>query len=87
MSKNDDTILEFLSETGAAFSKRGLEVNFERRDIEISYSTIKRRIRRLEVVGLITCVEEKGGYYEITNLGETYLDGNLSAEELEELRD
>ncbi|SER11198.1 winged-helix domain-containing protein [Natrinema salaciae] len=86
MSKNDDTILEFLAETGAAFSKRGLEVNFERRDIEVSYSTIKRRIQRLEAAGLTECVEDSGGYYEITDFGERYLHGDLDDDELAELK-
>lgn len=77
MTDSDDTILEFLQETGAAFSQRGLEVNFNQRQIQLSYSTIKRRIDLLENAGLIQCVEEKGGYYEITERGEMYLEGEL----------
>lgn len=85
MNDSDDTILEFLEETGAAFSKRGIEVNFERRNIAISYSTIKRRVGKLEKAELIECIEEKGGYYEITDIGEKYLDGELDREDLEEV--
>ncbi|RQG97234.1 winged-helix domain-containing protein [Natrarchaeobius chitinivorans] len=83
MTDSDDTILEFLRETGAAFSKRGIQVNFENRGVKVSYSTIKRRLEHLENADLIECVEEKGGYYEITDLGKQYLEGELDAEDLE----
>ncbi|WP_224214567.1 winged-helix domain-containing protein [Natrinema longum] len=84
MNDSDDTILEFLAETGAAFSKRGLEVNFEQRGINVSYSTIKRRTEKLENAGLIKCVEQKGSYYAISESGEQYLEGELDMDNISE---
>lgn len=86
MNENDDTILEFLRDTDAAFPKKGLEVNLDLEGVEISYSTIKRRTGRLEDAGLIETVREKGSYYCITDRGERYLDGELEPAEIEPTR-
>jgi Fe2+ or Zn2+ uptake regulation protein len=79
MTGADDAILEFLAKTDAAFSKRGLEVNFEQKDIGVSYSTLKRRLPILEEHGLVEEVETEGAWYQITDNGRAYLAGELDA--------
>lgn len=79
MTGADDTILEFLAETDAAFSKRGLEVNFERENIGLSYSTLKRRLPTLEEHDLVEELETEGAWYRITDKGRAYLAGEFDA--------
>lgn len=79
MTGADDTILEFLAETDAAFSKRGLEVNFEQENIEVSYSTLKRRLPILEEHNLVEELETEGAWYHITDEGRAYLAGEFDA--------
>jgi DNA-binding PadR family transcriptional regulator len=84
MTGNDDSILEYLHEHDVALPPTGLEINLEREGISISYSTILRRLKKLEANGLVDKVREKEGYYAITEKGQEYLSGELDAEELEE---
>jgi DNA-binding PadR family transcriptional regulator len=44
---------------------------------------VKRRLPALEENGLIEKVDEKRGYYKITERGRGYLSGDLDAGELE----
>ena len=81
MTKADDVILEFLEESGAAHNKKGLEINLDLRGESVSYSTIQRRITKLEEVGLAREVREEGAWYQITDRGIAYLEGD------EDLRD
>ena len=83
MTGSDDQILELLADSGVALNKKAMEVNFELDGEDISYSTLKRRLPKLENAGLVELVRERGGYYRITDLGEQYLAGELDASELE----
>lgn len=82
MTDSDDKILELLEESGVALNKRGLEVNFDLRDVDISYSTIKRRLPDLVEAGLLEVVRRKGPYYRITESGREYLQGNHKPPEI-----
>lgn len=73
MTVSDDKILEFLSESGAAHNLKGIVLNCEDRDIEISYQTVKRRCPALSEAKLLETLDAKGLYYKITPLGEQYL--------------
>ena len=77
MTDKTDRILEFLADTGAAHSKRGIEVNLDALGQNVSYSTIKRHLPKLEAIGLVEVVREKGPYYRITKDGRAYLAGEL----------
>jgi len=77
MTARDDIILEYLAETGVSLNKRGLEVNLRGEGYDISYSTIKRRLPKLEEAGLIEVVRESGPWYRITDSGREYLDGDV----------
>lgn len=81
MTGSDDKILELLGESGVALNKRGIEVNFELGDEEISYSTIKRRLPKFVEAGLVEKVEAKGLYYQITEDGRQYLAGELNVKD------
>jgi predicted transcriptional regulator len=75
MTGRDDVILEYLQDTGVALNKRGLEINLALEGYNISYSTIKRRLPKLEKAGLIEVVDESGPWYRVTEKGESYLTG------------
>lgn len=75
LTENDDHILELLGETGVALNKRGLEVNLKLRDTPVSYSTIKRRVDKLDEVGFVEDIGETGSYYRISERGRRYLTG------------
>ena len=81
MTGRDDIILEYLADTGVALNKRGLEINLQEAGYDISYSTIKRRLPRLEDADLIEIVYDSGPWYRITERGKSYLEGD------EDLRD
>lgn len=75
MTAGDDAILEVLSETGAILNKKALEINLKSREGGPSYSTIQRRLAKLESVGLVEVAREQGSWYRITEKGERYLEG------------
>ena len=83
MTGNDDSILEFLAEHEVALPPRGLEINLQRNNVGISYRTINRRLKELQRDGLVEKIDEKSGYYAITEKGRDYLSGELDASELE----
>ncbi|WP_226010532.1 winged-helix domain-containing protein [Halomicrobium salinisoli] len=76
MTGRDDVILEFLAENNVALNKRGLEINLRAEGFDISYSTIKRRLPKLEEAGLLEIVDESGPWYRVTDRGEEYLAGD-----------
>ena len=84
MTGRDDIILELLSESGVALNKKGLELNLQRDGSDVSYSTLQRRLPKLEEAGLIEMVVEKGAWYAITDKGEAYLEGNLDLQDEDE---
>lgn len=85
MTKSDDAILEFLDEHALAFPPRAIEYNLRtRKDVEISYTTVNRRLKELLENGLVHKEYEEGGFYSITDRGRKYLAGELSKDDLEE---
>lgn len=76
MTGSDDRILEFLSESGTGHNLRGIQNNFEERGDSISYTTLKRRIPKLEDADLVYVIAGEGQYYAITERGEAYLRGD-----------
>lgn len=84
MTKNDDAILEYLEETGMALPPRGISFNMRTREnADISYSTVNRRLKQLLESSLVQKEYEPGGFYSITEKGQRYLQGEISANELE----
>ncbi|WP_018259317.1 winged helix-turn-helix domain-containing protein [Halomicrobium katesii] len=75
MTGRDDIILEFLDESGAILNKKALEINLNAEEAGISYSTIQRRLPKLEETGLVELVIEEGTWYRITDRGRSYLQG------------
>ncbi|ELK55830.1 phage PhiH1 repressor protein-like protein [Haloferax sp. BAB-2207] len=82
MTGNDDKILELLAQGCLALSKKAIMVNFELSGIDISYSTVKRRLPMLEDAGLVELVREQGGYYRITDQGIAYLNEEFEPPEI-----
>ncbi|REA03889.1 phage repressor protein [Haloferax sp. Atlit-6N] len=82
MTGNDDKILELLAQGRLALSKKAIMVNFELSGIDISYSTVKRRLPMLEDAGLVELVREQGGYYRITDQGISYLNEEFEPPEI-----
>ncbi|WP_254544133.1 winged helix-turn-helix domain-containing protein [Halomarina pelagica] len=84
MTDSDDTILEFLQDCNLALPPRAIEYNLRsRHNVEISYSTVNRRLKPLFEVGLVQKEYPKGGFYSLTEKGRAYLAGDLEASELE----
>ncbi|RQG92351.1 transcriptional regulator [Natrarchaeobius chitinivorans] len=76
----DDRILETLDSSGLILSPAVLAINIDK-----SRDEVNRRLSVLVDYGVVRRV--KRGYYEITDLGEQYLEGELDASELEEPAD
>lgn len=72
----DDRILEALHSSGMVLSPAVIGKNIDR-----SREEVTRRLSVLVDYGLVIRVER--GYYEITELGEQYLEGELDASNLE----
>ena len=83
MTGHDDSILEYLDEHDVALPPRGLEINLNREDVSISYRTINRRLKELQDADLVQKIDDKSGYYAITQKGREYLSGELDASELD----
>lgn len=66
----DDRILEALATSGMVLSPSVIAFNIDK-----SRSEVNRRLSELVDHGLVDRV--KRGYYEITEAGEQYLDGNI----------
>ncbi len=71
----DERILEILS-TGLTLTPQVIAKNIGKSRVHVS-----RRLGTLVEYGFVARVER--GYYEITDLGEQYLDGNLDADDLD----
>lgn len=78
MTQTDDRILELLDESDLILSPGILAVN-----LDYSRSWVSQRIKKLVDADLIRKVD--GGHYEITDRGRAYLEGEIDAEELEDL--
>lgn len=72
----DDRILEALQSSGMVLSPAVIGKNIGR-----SREQVTRRLSILVNYGLVTRVER--GYYEITDQGEAYLEGDLDARNLD----
>ena len=72
----DERILEALDSSGMILSPAVIARNIDR-----SREEVTRRLSDLVKYGLASRVER--GYYEITDLGEQYLEGDLDADDLE----
>ena len=79
MTKSDPAILEFFAETGVAMPPAVVSYNID----GVSHPTVKRRLPVLVENELLEKVDDKRGYYRITDLGREYLAGELEAEDLE----
>ena len=78
MTRADDAILALLSEAGIAANPSTIASNI---DYDPRYTA--RRCRILADRGLASRIDEAKAMYEITDLGQQYLDGEVEASELE----
>jgi predicted transcriptional regulator len=79
MTQADDTILEFFEEHTIALPPSAVAYN-----VDFSTTHVRNRMRKLADEGLLKKVDEKKGYYEITDRGRSYLAGDLDASDLED---
>ena len=75
MNQTDDRILELLDESGLVLSPSVIAVN-----LDYTRNWVSRRISQLVDAGLIEKVD--GSYYEISELGQAYLKGDVDAKVL-----
>ena len=83
MTRADDAILEFLLNEG----NRPLIANPATVEANIDYkiSHVRRRLRALQKGELVEYYDEDRGLYQITDRGRAYLDGDLDADDLEDI--
>ena len=79
MTKSDPALLEFFAETDIAMPPAVVSYNID----GVSHPTVKRRLPMLADNGLLKKVDDDRGYYRITDLGRSYLAGDLEADDLE----
>lgn len=77
MNQTDDRILDLLDESGLLLSPAVIAVN-----LDYSRNWVSKRLARLLEAGLVE--KSESSYYEITDLGQQYLSGQIEAEVLEE---
>ncbi len=82
MSLNDTVVLEFLHEHDLEMPPKPLWANLNRHGHEIGYSTVQLRISVLDEHGFLEKADS--GYYQVSNLGERWLDDDLDPEELQD---
>ena len=79
MTRADDYILELLREAGIAANPSTIAFN-----IDYDRRYVSKRCRTLAEHGLLDREHPSKAMYRITDRGEAYLDGDLTAPELED---
>lgn len=84
MGESDPFILEFLFNNGDPITStpRVIAAN-----IDYQPATARERVTPLRRAGLIEYTDERSALYQITDLGERYLNDELSEDEIEEIDD
>ena len=90
MNEVDTAILEYLEELGAvdghpvSMAPTPLYVNLVQQMavVDVQPNTLSRRMGRLAEMGMLERVDEKRGYYWITEKGEAFLAGELNSEDI-----
>jgi predicted transcriptional regulator len=86
MNEVDDAILEFFVEQSETIALPPTVVWYNLAEvnnvIDKSSDTVARRMRKLPKRGLLKKVDEKRGYYQLTQKGRDYLVGDLDAEDV-----
>ncbi|WP_424005691.1 MarR family transcriptional regulator (plasmid) [Haloarcula salina] len=77
MNQTDDRILALLSESGLMLSPAVIAVN-----LDYTRNWVSKRLALLLDAGLVQ--KSQSSYYEITDLGEQYLTGEINASVLED---
>lgn len=85
MALNDSVVLEFLHEHDMELPPKPLFRNLNRHGHKIGYSTVRLRLSELESHGLLE--KDGDGYYELTDLGRQWVEGDLSEDDLDQLED
>lgn len=84
MTISDEPILDLLREKGVALKPGGIEANLDIEGVSLSKRTIYRRLEVLEDAGMLEQPDGWPGYYQVTSLAVTWLDEELSAEDVED---
>ncbi|WP_337653186.1 winged-helix domain-containing protein [Halomontanus rarus] len=95
MSEIDDVILEYFFDTGrkhdfqTVLPPKTIWYNLTNvlEVIDRSPATVRRRMQKLDEMGLLEQLETTGTYYRITEKGVRYVEGDLTREELSEPSD
>ncbi|WP_348606961.1 RQC domain-containing protein [Halobaculum rarum] len=86
MNEVDDAILEFFAaqDQGLALPPAPVWYNLTQTYgvLDKSKETVARRMRKLPERGLLEKIDEKRGYYKITEKGRAYLAGEITSSDL-----
>lgn len=84
MTRNDDAILELLA-TAEPLALPPKVIHWNSTEIgtaSMVKQTVDNRLEKLVAAGLIRRVRDSGAYYQLTEAGQQYLDGDLEPEPL-----
>lgn len=81
--ERERAILRFLSERDVALPPKPLYENLVLKEgITFSRRTVQRLMSSMHDEGLLVKLDISGGYYEISGLGERYLAGEITKDDL-----
>ena len=80
MTDSDIVILEFLADVGIALPPTPIHYTLEK-DHDISYSTVRRRLDKLDEEGYVELDNEAKKYYQITQTGVSYLEQSILSDD------
>lgn len=86
MNEVDDSILEFFDQQDDGISLPPSVVHYNLTEVyqatDKSRATVSRRMKQLELRGLLEKTHEEKGYYKLSDKGRLYLAGQIDAEDL-----
>lgn len=88
MTGNDQHILRLLHKSTLALRVGDIQFNLNwKYNVEVPETTLYRRLATMEYVGLIREVDDSPSRYALSDLGEQYVEGELTDEEATEIED
>ena len=85
LTRVDDLLLRFMSQYPSLALPPKVWYHHLNKEVEISYTQVKRRLKKLSQTDLVNQNDDLGNGYQITDIGMKYVENQLSKETLEEM--